>query len=160
MLNFYLFCFCIGVLYVLASLFLGDLFHTELPFFSPTALFSFLLSFGGSGAYFEHEYGWGTFQVLSFSTMIGVATFLVVLLFVALPLKRGEKSNAFSSKETIAKTAEVTVSIPEGGTGEIVYQQGGFRLNGSAKNEEGLSIKQGEQVQIVKVDEGIFYVTK
>lgn len=52
----------------------------------------------------------------------------------------------------------VTVTIPPGGTGEMVYTQGGSRKTAAARGAEGQSIGKGTEVVVLRYKRGIVYV--
>ena len=54
--------------------------------------------------------------------------------------------------------ARVTSSIREGGTGEVVYVQGGVRQVAAARAADGAAIPRGAEVVILKNERGIVYV--
>jgi hypothetical protein len=54
--------------------------------------------------------------------------------------------------------ARVTSSIREGGTGEIVYEQAGYRQVSAARALDGTAIPHGTEVVIMQVRAGIAYV--
>jgi hypothetical protein len=56
--------------------------------------------------------------------------------------------------------ATVNSTIREGGTGEIVYSQGGTRRSSGARSEDGSAIPKGEEVVVVKYEKGIAYVCR
>ena len=54
--------------------------------------------------------------------------------------------------------ARVTSSIREGGTGEVVYIQGGVRQVAAARSANGTPIARGVEVVILRNEKGIVYV--
>ena len=54
--------------------------------------------------------------------------------------------------------AHVTSSIREGGTGEVVYIQGGVRQVSAARSANGTPIARGVEVVILRNEKGIVYV--
>ena len=48
--------------------------------------------------------------------------------------------------------------IREGGTGEIIYSQGGTRRTCGARAENGNAIVKGSEVVVTRYDKGIAYV--
>ena len=53
---------------------------------------------------------------------------------------------------------KVTVTIRPGGTGEIVYTQGGSRHACAARSADGSGISRSEEVVVLRYDKGIAYV--
>ena len=52
----------------------------------------------------------------------------------------------------------VTVGIPVGGTGEMVYAQGGGRKTAAARDADGRQIGRGTEVVVLRYERGIAYV--
>jgi hypothetical protein len=52
----------------------------------------------------------------------------------------------------------LTLGIREGGTGELVYVQGGARKTSAARSEDGGAIPKGTEVAVISFERGIAYV--
>ena len=72
-------------------------------------------------------------------------------------LMRREKP--LEASTIVGKVAQVTSSIRQGGTGEIVYSLHGTRHAEAARAESGASIDKGSQVVVVRHEKGIAYVS-
>ncbi|MGM9985595.1 MAG: NfeD family protein [Bacillaceae bacterium] len=163
MLNFYLFCFMLGVIYVVVMLIVGDILDLSflhIPFLSSTTLLSFLVSFGATGLYLEQMYNFPLYKDLALSIIVGAIVFFLIFFLVALPLQRSEKSAAKSIQDMVGLIATVTVPCEGDKIGEIVYSQNQFRLNGPCKSSTKEEIKQGDSVRITRIEDGIFYIVK
>ena len=90
-----------------------------------------------------------------FSGFIGA---LIVFLFMHKFLAKAETRMDPSDYYMPGTLARITSSIREGGTGEIVYVQGGTRKTAGARSEEGVPHTQGEEVVIIRYEKGIAYV--
>src|SRR6185437_10526258 len=55
---------------------------------------------------------------------------------------------------------KVTSSIRQGGTGEIVYTQGGTRHATGARSEDSSAIAKGSEVVVTRYEHGIAYVRR
>ena len=60
--------------------------------------------------------------------------------------------------EMVGVLGRVTVPIRPGGTGEVVYSQGGTRKSVGARRDDGGAIARGEEVVVTRYEGGIAYV--
>lgn len=155
--------FFAGAGYAVLSLTFGDWLGFdfspgELPFLSPTVIATFLTVFGGIGYMLLHLTDWPVFPIAGLSLLAGLAVSSIVLFLIVIPLHSAQKGTALSAKDMIGYEAEVITAIGEGRLGEIVYQQGGTRLNAPAKAADGRAIPQGTNVRIISEIAGTFVV--
>lgn len=81
-------------------------------------------------------------------------SFFLVRIFV-----KTETSSNISTSRLIGREAEVALDLEPGKIGEIIYLHGGSRQNNMAKLAEGCpSIKRGEMVEIVAIQENVMVV--
>lgn len=127
-------------------------------FFSYTGLLMFLTWFGGVG-YMLNSRADGTLLVTLLGALFsGLVGATAVFLFLGKFLMRGETRMDPRDYYLPGTLARVTSLIRQGGTGEIVYVQGGTRKTAGARSESGGTYKQGEEVVIVRYEKGIAYV--
>ena len=62
--------------------------------------------------------------------------------------------------QMIGVLGRVTSGIREGGTGEIVYVQGGTRHAIGARSEDGAGIAKEEEVVVTRYEKGLAYVRR
>ena len=67
-------------------------------------------------------------------------------------------AKAVSADEIIGKVGTVTIELPAGGIGEIVYTLGGARHSDGARSLDGAAIPHGTEVVIARFEKGIAYV--
>ncbi|GAA0360159.1 NfeD family protein [Bacillus horti] len=163
----YLICFFVGFLYAIVSIIFGNIFDIEfdieggsLPYLSPTTIAAFVTVFGGTGVFLSYVYALPTTLTLLISIFLALVGAAIMFFVVVLPLYKAQKSSAFSNRDMIGRTGEVTTIILEQGRGEVIYEQGGSRLTAPALSYEGTTIRQGELVEIVDVISGTFVVKK
>jgi len=60
--------------------------------------------------------------------------------------------------DVLGALAEVSVTIPKQGMGEIAYVSGGARQTISARSADGTEFKQGTSVKVLRVDQGVALV--
>jgi len=54
----------------------------------------------------------------------------------------------------------VSISIPAGGTGEVIFEQHGVRRSTGARSDNGTAIEKGAEVVISRYEKGMAYVCK
>lgn len=163
----YLVLFIAGVIYAVATIFLGDMFDVQfglgsgsLPVLSPTTIGTCVTVFGGTGYVLSVNSSWNNLLIAAVALIIALFLSMLLFLFVTLPLYKAEKNAALYAGKMIGQTAEVVTLIMNGSKGEIVYEQGGVRLSALANIMEGHEVKQGDFVRIVDVVSGTFIVEK
>ena len=123
-----------------------------------STVLAFLAWFGGVGYLARHGLGW--YAIVS--VIVGVAgglagaavIFWVLTRFVR-PMEGELREADYRLPGTIA---QVTSSIRAGGTGEILYQQGGVRQVAAARSVDGAAIPRGVEVVVLRLERGIAYV--
>lgn len=153
-----------GLLFLLAMLFVGDLFggdhdaHFEVhghdvgdhghgpSIFSARIMATFLTAFGAGGAiarYFDLPH--------LASAGVGIVTGFVMASLVyqfAKVLYGQQASSEVRMNSLVGRTAEVTVGIPDGGVGQITITIAGERSSHIARPSDGKAIGMGSEVVI------------
>jgi preprotein translocase subunit YajC len=131
----------------------GDLSGVDAPFqlFSLRNLINFLLGFSWTGISF---YGSISNPILLIFVSLLVGIFFVYLFFIIIKqLKRLAEDNSFKMSDTLNKSAEVYLSIPEckKGKGKILISiKGAFHeLDAMTENDR---IETGSVVKVVKIE--------
>lgn len=181
--DFYLGCFIVGFGLSLLSLLAGSV-HLHLPhlhmhhgvhvathgsgggsrgdlsFFNFGTIAAFLAWFGGTGYLLEHYYSvWFVFA-LGISTLSGVGGASVVFWFLAKVLMSREAPLDPADYDMIGVLGRLSIPIRAGGTGELIYSQGGTRRVSGARSEDGVAIPKGSEVMVTRYEKGIAYVRK
>lgn len=136
---------------------------THSPAVSPVNFFTlmaFLTWFGGTG-YLLTQYSrlWFALALLiaSASGVAGAAVIFVFLTRVALRHEASRESEDFSM---IGMLGRLTISIREGGTGEMIYSHDGTRHTCGARSEDGVAIPKGTEVVVTRYERGLAYVRR
>lgn len=167
----FLFLFAFGLIFSIATLVFGagddipglDLFggdhsgHTHGPF-SLSAIMVFLTWFGAAGYIARTWGGAAAWIALPVATAVGVVGGAAIWVLLSKILPRGESRLDPARYDLVGTVAQVTSSIREGGTGEIVYTLDGKRRVDGARSEDGKPILNGKEVSIVRYSAGIAYV--
>lgn len=177
---FYLICFLVGFGMSVLSLLSGSV-HLHLPhlhldhgvhlghahgdihgggasWFNLGTLAAFLAWFGGTGYLLEHYYGVWFVAALAIATVSGLGGASVIFWFLAKVLIGREAPLDPADYDMIGVLGKLSMPIREGGTGELIYTQGGTRRVAGARAESGAAIGKGAEVVVTRYEKGIAYV--
>lgn len=127
-------------------------------FFSVTGMLMFLTWFGATGFVLLKYSVLGAAVILIIAAAAGLAGATVIFLFYNKVLLAGSRPMSDIDYHLPGTVARITSSIRAGGTGEIVYSQGGSRKTSGARSDEGQAHPRGQEVVIVRYERGIAYV--
>jgi hypothetical protein len=177
--DFYLICFLVGFALSALALLAGSVHlhipHLHLhhgvhfprgvngargqtPWFNFGTLSAFLAWFGGTGYLLEHYYHVWMVVIIFVSTLSGLGAAAIVFWFLAKVLMAGDVPLDPADYDMIGVLGRTTISIRSGGTGELVFTQGGTRHVAGARSETGAAIPKGTEVIVTRYDKGIAYV--
>jgi hypothetical protein len=91
---------------------------------------------------------------------VGLAGAGIVFLFVAKVLISTEENLDPADYEMVGVLARVSSPIRAGGTGELIFTQGGTRHTCGARSEDGSPIQKGAEVVVTRFEKGIAYVQR
>lgn len=130
----------------------------DMPWFNFGTVAAFLAWFGGTG-YLLHRY-YNVWFVTTFgvATLSGVGGASAVFWFLAKVLMRKEAALDPADYDMVGVLGHTSIPIRRGGTGEIVYSQGGTRRVAGARSEDGSAIPKGAEVVVTRYEKGIAYV--
>ncbi len=118
---------------------------------SGTTVATFVTGFGAGGVVAHYGFGWG----LGPGLLLALATGLVVAgaAYGALELifSQTQAGAEFDSDSLVGREAEVIVTIPEGGPGEVAYVIKGQRELSPARATDGRAIARGCTVTVERV---------
>lgn len=161
-LTFFLGIAALGFLFVLISFVFGELFeafdfHHDFAFddgpgvFSSRVLSVFATAFGGFGAIAVYQ-GFGLLASSIFGLAGGVALGAVVYFFARF-LYQQQSSSVVNASDLVGLTAQVSVSIPSSGIGQVRCLVGESRIEKIARSKDGSAIALNAQVIIEEVQE-------
>ncbi len=180
--DFYLICFIVGFCFSVLSLLSGGLhLHTHLPhwmdfvhhdftthhaggygdqpsFFNFPTIMTFLAWFGGIGFLLTQVYPLWFLLTLGIATAAGVIGASLVFLFLARILLAHDHTMNPADYKIVGILGTVSSAIQTGGTGEIVYSQGGSRRYCGARSDNGEPIAKGAEVVVTRFEKGVAYV--
>jgi len=118
---------------------------------SPITIASFITAFGGIGVlalqFFEVDPRWS----LVWATGGAVLLSGLMFLFYSQFLIRSQSSSEVKASELVGLTAEVSVPIGTGATGQVAYNTKAGRMLSMAKAVDGGEIPRGHLVKIVRI---------
>jgi hypothetical protein len=150
----------IGLLFLLISLVVGDVFEAigfdfgldtshDFGIFDSRVIAVFLTSFGGFGV-IGTTLGYGAFGGSLFGLLGGVGLGAIVFYFGKL-LYSQQSSSSVSTSDLIGRTAQVVVGIKPGNLGQISCRIGEERIEKLARTIDGEEIKAGQLVRIESI---------
>ncbi|GAF23066.1 hypothetical protein JCM19047_2856 [Bacillus sp. JCM 19047] len=147
------------VLYVLLSDVLDGIFDIFDGWLSPTLILSTLAFFGASAYILERFSPFDSLVagLIAVAIALGLAT--LFNLFILTPLQHTEESVAYSDEDLEGKQGEVILTVPADGFGEVVIRSDSGTIAKTAACLDNQVIPSGTEVVIVKMENGIAYVT-
>ncbi len=161
--TFFWFCLLLGAALVILSLVFGEIldfaFHADAggPFSGPV-IASFIVVFGGSGLVFHEVMHLSplpsTFAAGVSSIMVSTVVYFVFAKFIL----AAEGGTTYDPTKTAGTEAEVIITIPANGTGEITFDHSSGRISGGARSRDGEEIPNGSLVKIDRYIGGTYIV--
>jgi hypothetical protein len=133
---------------------------SELPWFNFGTIAAFLAWFGGTGYVLDRYFHVWVVVAILVATFSGLGAGGVVFLFLAKVLMADNGELDPADYDMIGVLGHTTMSIRTGGTGEVVYTQGGTRHVVGARSEEGEAIPKGSEVIVTRYEKGLAYVRR
>lgn len=127
------------------------------PINFPTIM-AFLAWFGGTGYLLTSVYGMWYLTALMFASIAGLVGASIVFWFFVKVMVASERPMDPTEFRIEGAVGTLTLGIRAGGTGELVYVQGGARKTTAARSEDGSAIPKGTEVAVISFERGIAYV--
>jgi hypothetical protein len=124
-----------------------------LPLLNGSTMLGFVTCFGAAGYLLSQLSEWALPGVLLGASLGGLAGGYVVARFLGLILS-GEREMDPDDYRLEGTVGQITVSIPRGGTGEVVFAKVGARRSEAARAIGGLPIPRGTEVVITHYADG------
>jgi membrane protein implicated in regulation of membrane protease activity len=121
-------------------------------------LMAFLTWFGGAGYVLYAVYGLFLPLSLLAAVAAGALAGWLVFLFLAKVLLPGTVAGDLRAQSLIGTVARVSIPIPQGRVGEIVYTLEGARHSDGARSVDGRPLGRDKEVVIIRFERGIAYV--
>jgi len=157
----YLTLLLIGSGFVVISFIFGELFDFDgvgFFFLKPKILALIITVMGGVGLILSPRMG--TYLAFPISLASGLFLGFLVYKFVFLPLLRLSHTSTHDKQSLIGSIAKVSLAIPQGGFGKIMYTVNGSIVTSPAKTEDGGGIAKDTDVVITSIKNNAYYVTE
>ena len=126
--------------------------------FNPPSMAAFLAWFGGTGYLLTRFSSLWVGMGLMLSVISGLVGGGIIFIFLSRVLISEEETMDPADYEMVGVLGKLSVSIREGGTGELIYSQAGTRRVCGARSEDGTAIAKGTEVVVTRYDKGLAYV--
>jgi membrane protein implicated in regulation of membrane protease activity len=138
----------------------GQVHHgaSHFPLFNSASLMIFLAWFGGVGFLLTTHARLWFLTVLLLATLAGLSGAALVAAFLVKVLDNPDAALEPMDFQMVGAVGKVNIGIRPGGTGEILYVQGGTRRSAGARSEDGKALEKGAEVVITRFERGIAYV--
>jgi len=133
---------------------------SQMPWFNFGTIAAFLAWFGGTGYLLEHYYHVWVVVAIVVATLSGLGAAALVFLFLAKVLMADEQPLDPADYDMVGVLGRTSIPIRPGGTGEVVYTQGGTRHVAGARSEDGAAIAKGAEVIVTRYEKGLAYVRR
>jgi membrane protein implicated in regulation of membrane protease activity len=118
---------------------------------------AFLAWFGGSGYLLSRYSGLWAIAGFGIATLTGLLGGALVFTFL-LQLASHDENLDPGDYDMVGVLARISSGIRPGGTGEIIYSQGGTRRTAGARADDGVAIGKGTEVVVTRYEKGLAYV--
>ena len=127
--------------------------------FSMPTILAFLTWFSGAAYLLSGLAGAPLFLTLGVAAIIACVGAGIVFLFLVRVVWPGQTPYLESDQfELVGQMGRLSVGVRAGGTGELVYSQGGVRRVVGARSERGTALDRGTEVVVVRYERGVAYV--
>ena len=133
---------------------------SHVSWFNASTVLAFLAWFGGVGYLMTKYSHVQVFFVVGIATLAGAAAGWLMLRFMIKLVGQDDEPLRESDRRIVGALGTISMTIREGGTGEIIFPLGGSRRCSGARSSDGLPIDKGTEVVIEKYEKGIAYVKR
>jgi len=121
-------------------------------------MMAFLTWFGGAGYILYTVFGVFLPLTLLLAVAAGALAGWLVFMFLVKVLLPGTAAGDLRAQSLVGTIARVSIHIPEGRVGEIVYTLEGARHSDGARSLDGRPLDRDKEVVIIRYERGIAYV--
>jgi len=132
----------------------------HVSWFNASTVLAFLAWFGGVGYLMTKYSHVQALLVVASAAFAGMVAGWSMLRFLIKLVGPSDEPLTESDGRIIGALGTVSMSIREGGTGEIIFPLGGSRRCSGARSTDGTAIERGAEVVIEKYERGIAYVKR
>ncbi|WP_087973207.1 NfeD family protein [Oceanobacillus rekensis] len=150
----------VGLLTVL-YIFFGDIAEgiaDSVSFLNPALILAFITLFSASGYVMEFITSLSSITIIIISLVIAFILDTLLNLFVLIPLSSAEESLSYTEESLKGRVGKIIIPVPIDGFGEIVIESKIGMISRTAASYENEMIKEGQQVLVIEVQNGVLYV--
>ncbi|MBI3097100.1 MAG: hypothetical protein HYY93_02470 [Planctomycetes bacterium] len=125
---------------------------------SPIVIAVFVTAFGAGGLITMDTFNQPEIVHVPVAVVSGLVCSLGTFLMLSWIMEKTQGSTHYRAEEAVGSPAEVTISIPASGLGQIAFDAKGQRQTGSARTEDGHPIAAHTIVRVEKTVGGTYYV--
>ena len=124
------------------------------PLLNASSVLAFLTWFGAAGFVLTHFTAWPLLVAVAVAAASGLLAAFVIAAFLRKVLA-GERVMNPADYRLQGTLARVTVTIPAGGVGEVVFAKAGVRRSEAARSASGGGLARGTEVVILRHERGV-----
>ncbi|WP_342475321.1 hypothetical protein NST70_13545 [Weizmannia sp. FSL K6-0777] len=148
---------CLTVLYLLFNDLLGGM-ADAIHFIHPALILAFFTFFSAGGYILEKVTPLSHLLIIAISAVIAVILDILLNVFVLVPLSSAEESLVYTEDSLKGRVGKTILSIPKAGFGEVVIDSKTGTISKPAASIQDEEIKEGTQVLVIEVKNGVLYV--
>jgi len=148
---------CLTVLYLLFNDLLGGI-ADAINFIHPALILAFFTFFSAGGYILEKVTPLSHLLIIAISAVIAVILDILLNVFVLVPLSSAEESLVYTEDSLKGRVGKTILSIPKAGFGEVVIDSKTGTISKPAASIRDEEIKEGTQVLVIEVKNGVLYV--
>lgn len=130
------------------------------PILSPITISFLIASFGGMGIIYSRFLQLPAALHIPGAAASAVAMTALCYMVIGKLFGGAEGTSSPREDELIGIEAQVGITIPPEGTGQIVYSVAGIRYTAPARSSDRSEIKTGSTVKVDRIEGGVFYVSR
>jgi membrane protein implicated in regulation of membrane protease activity len=132
----------------------------DFPFINFATITAFATWFGGTGYLLTRHSTLLVALILLIAIAVGLVGATIVFWFIVKLLLEHDRALDPADYERVGVLGRISSPIREGGTGEIIFSQGGTRQTCGARSERGEALPRGTEVIVTRYEHGIAYVRR
>jgi len=133
---------------------------TEMPLVNFATVTAFLAWFGGTGYLLTRHSSLVVLVIILLAVVAGLSGAAIVFWFVVKFLLTHDQALDPADYDRVGVLGRVISAVRQGGTGEIIFSQGGTRQTCGARSEDGEALPRGDEVIVTRYEHGIAYVRR
>lgn len=159
--NIYLIMLVIAGLLTVLYIFFGDIAEgvsESVSFLNPALILAFITLFSASGYVLEFITSFTSVTIIIISLVVAFILDTLLNVFVLIPLSSAEESLSYTEESLKGRVGKIIIPVPIDGFGEILIESKSGMISKTAASYENEIIKEGQQVLVIEVENGVLYV--